>query len=338
MTWTEDLPSLGPLAEAGPACRALLHSGDSRSLGQLRERDRQFWSGWARARHPHGRGSALPRAGLQRLGPCVHCPPSCSSSLAAGAAFPARGAGASEEEDTAQGHTGSKGSQCRTPRVRADMARQAGAEAGRDRGEARSPAPRGGVGYQAETQPPCPAPPGTDGRAGAAASAGCPHPRVTGGRGCVAGPGLQACVPCRGRTRPRGRAGPTRRWAWLPSLEPSVAPLRGRSQRGPWALTLPPRRPQALNPYYGFQAFSIALWLADHYYWYALCILLVSAVSICCPSQDQKGGWAGRWRRGRGVLGPPPTRALCPAPPAKPDPGGHGPAVCTGVRLQARGR
>lgn len=38
---------------------------------------------------------------------------------------------------------------------------------------------------------------------------------------------------------------------------------------------------QALNPYYGFQAFSIALWLADHYYWYALCIFLVSAISIC---------------------------------------------------------
>uniref|UniRef100_A0A8D1QB39 Polyamine-transporting ATPase 13A2 n=1 Tax=Sus scrofa TaxID=9823 RepID=A0A8D1QB39_PIG len=38
---------------------------------------------------------------------------------------------------------------------------------------------------------------------------------------------------------------------------------------------------EALNPYYGFQAFSIALWLADHYYWYALCIFLISAVSIC---------------------------------------------------------
>lgn len=38
---------------------------------------------------------------------------------------------------------------------------------------------------------------------------------------------------------------------------------------------------EALNPYYGFQAFSIALWLADHYYWYALCILLISAISIC---------------------------------------------------------
>ncbi|XP_046518674.1 polyamine-transporting ATPase 13A2 isoform X10 [Equus quagga] len=38
---------------------------------------------------------------------------------------------------------------------------------------------------------------------------------------------------------------------------------------------------EALTPYYGFQAFSIGLWLADHYYWYALCILLISTVSIC---------------------------------------------------------
>uniref|UniRef100_A0A8C3VY99 Polyamine-transporting ATPase 13A2 n=1 Tax=Catagonus wagneri TaxID=51154 RepID=A0A8C3VY99_9CETA len=38
---------------------------------------------------------------------------------------------------------------------------------------------------------------------------------------------------------------------------------------------------EALNPYYGFQAFSIGLWLADHYYWYALCIFLISTVSIC---------------------------------------------------------
>ncbi|XP_037354959.1 polyamine-transporting ATPase 13A2 isoform X2 [Talpa occidentalis] len=29
------------------------------------------------------------------------------------------------------------------------------------------------------------------------------------------------------------------------------------------------------------EAFSIGLWLADHYYWYALCIFLISAVSIC---------------------------------------------------------
>ncbi|XP_065733116.1 polyamine-transporting ATPase 13A2 [Phocoena phocoena] len=38
---------------------------------------------------------------------------------------------------------------------------------------------------------------------------------------------------------------------------------------------------EALNPYYGFQAFSIGLWLADYYYWYALCIFLISMVSIC---------------------------------------------------------
>nr|XP_058160286.1 polyamine-transporting ATPase 13A2 isoform X1 [Dasypus novemcinctus] len=38
---------------------------------------------------------------------------------------------------------------------------------------------------------------------------------------------------------------------------------------------------EALNPFYGFQAFSVTLWLADHYYWYALCILLISVVSIC---------------------------------------------------------
>ncbi|XP_054995393.1 polyamine-transporting ATPase 13A2 isoform X2 [Sorex araneus] len=38
---------------------------------------------------------------------------------------------------------------------------------------------------------------------------------------------------------------------------------------------------EALNPYYGFQAFSIGLWLADHYYWYALCIFLISTLSIC---------------------------------------------------------
>ncbi|XP_060056839.1 polyamine-transporting ATPase 13A2 isoform X1 [Erinaceus europaeus] len=38
---------------------------------------------------------------------------------------------------------------------------------------------------------------------------------------------------------------------------------------------------EALSPYYGFQAFSVGLWLADHYYWYALCILLISTVSIC---------------------------------------------------------
>ncbi|XP_027964031.1 cation-transporting ATPase 13A2 isoform X4 [Eumetopias jubatus] len=38
---------------------------------------------------------------------------------------------------------------------------------------------------------------------------------------------------------------------------------------------------EALSPYYGFQAFSIGLWLADHYYSYALCIFLISTASVC---------------------------------------------------------
>ncbi|XP_036900996.1 polyamine-transporting ATPase 13A2 isoform X6 [Sturnira hondurensis] len=56
---------------------------------------------------------------------------------------------------------------------------------------------------------------------------------------------------------------------------------------GPNAISIPVRSyprllvDEALNPYYGFQAFSIGLWLADHYYWYALCIFLISSVSIC---------------------------------------------------------
>lgn len=68
----------------------------------------------------------------------------------------------------------------------------------------------------------------------------------------------------------------------------------------PQALTLPPTLPQALNPYYGFQAFSIGLWLADHYYWYALCIFLISSVSICLSLyKTRKVGdvrWAGQGR------------------------------------------
>uniref|UniRef100_K9INU9 Putative cation-transporting atpase n=1 Tax=Desmodus rotundus TaxID=9430 RepID=K9INU9_DESRO len=56
---------------------------------------------------------------------------------------------------------------------------------------------------------------------------------------------------------------------------------------GPNVISVPVRSyPQllvdeALNPYYGFQAFSIGLWLADQYYWYALCIFLISSISIC---------------------------------------------------------
>ncbi|XP_069335504.1 polyamine-transporting ATPase 13A2 isoform X2 [Eulemur rufifrons] len=47
---------------------------------------------------------------------------------------------------------------------------------------------------------------------------------------------------------------------------------------GPNVISIPVKSyPQLLVD----EAFSIALWLADRYYWYALCIFLISAVSIC---------------------------------------------------------
>ena len=102
-----------------------------------------------------------------------------------------------------------------------------------------------------------------------------------------------------------------------------------------------PPLPQALNPYYGFQAFSIGLWLADYYYWYALCIFLISVVSICVSIYKTRKVCGVRWKgQGRRCpRGPPPTHSLLvPLPTAKPDSEGHGPAVCTGVRVPAWGR
>ncbi|KAK7884763.1 hypothetical protein WMY93_027886 [Mugilogobius chulae] len=37
---------------------------------------------------------------------------------------------------------------------------------------------------------------------------------------------------------------------------------------------------EVLNPFYIFQLFSIALWLSDNYYYYAVCILVISLISI----------------------------------------------------------
>lgn len=37
---------------------------------------------------------------------------------------------------------------------------------------------------------------------------------------------------------------------------------------------------QVLNPFYVFQVFSIILWMSDKYYYYAVCIFLISLISI----------------------------------------------------------
>ncbi|KAF4078076.1 hypothetical protein AMELA_G00195310 [Ameiurus melas] len=38
---------------------------------------------------------------------------------------------------------------------------------------------------------------------------------------------------------------------------------------------------EVLNPFYIFQVFSIVLWMSDNYYFYAVCIFLISFISIC---------------------------------------------------------
>lgn len=81
---------------------------------------------------------------------------------------------------------------------------------------------------------------------------------------------------------------------------------------------LPPAPPpQALTPYYGFQAFSIGLWLADHYYWYALCILLISTVSICLSLYKTRKVGGGKWTgQGREVPEGASVHPLPACPPA----------------------
>lgn len=37
---------------------------------------------------------------------------------------------------------------------------------------------------------------------------------------------------------------------------------------------------EVFNPFYLFQAFSIVLWSADEYYYYAACVLFLTAVSV----------------------------------------------------------
>uniref|UniRef100_A0A8C4H1C9 ATPase cation transporting 13A2 n=1 Tax=Dicentrarchus labrax TaxID=13489 RepID=A0A8C4H1C9_DICLA len=38
---------------------------------------------------------------------------------------------------------------------------------------------------------------------------------------------------------------------------------------------------EVLNPFYMFQLFSITLWMIDHYFVYAICIFIISVLSIC---------------------------------------------------------
>lgn len=97
--------------------------------------------------------------------------------------------------------------------------------------------------------------------------------------------------------------GPSWGWAALGAAGPDAA--------------FPPF-PQALNPYYGFQAFSIGLWLADRYYSYALCILFISTASICLSLYKTRKVGGVRWL-GRGQAGPqgshhPPTPYVSPCP------------------------
>ncbi|CAN3363072.1 vacuolar cation-transporting ATPase Ypk9p [Diutina catenulata] len=46
---------------------------------------------------------------------------------------------------------------------------------------------------------------------------------------------------------------------------------------------------EVLHPFYVFQVFSVFLWLADDYYYYASCIFLISAISIANSLVETKG-------------------------------------------------
>ncbi|XP_059188921.1 cation-transporting ATPase 13A2 isoform X2 [Centropristis striata] len=43
---------------------------------------------------------------------------------------------------------------------------------------------------------------------------------------------------------------------------------------------------EVLNPFYVFQVFSVTLWLIDHYYFYAICIIVISIISIIISLYD----------------------------------------------------
>ncbi|KAG2459354.1 AT132 ATPase, partial [Polypterus senegalus] len=47
-----------------------------------------------------------------------------------------------------------------------------------------------------------------------------------------------------------------------------------------WRDTVQLHKEQVLNPFYLFQIFSIILWMCDNYYYYAVCIFIISVISI----------------------------------------------------------
>lgn len=47
-------------------------------------------------------------------------------------------------------------------------------------------------------------------------------------------------------------------------------------------------RTEIVNPFYLFQIFSVTLWCFDDYYYYASCVLFLTAVSIFCSLRETR--------------------------------------------------
>ena len=70
----------------------------------------------------------------------------------------------------------------------------------------------------------------------------------------------------------------------------------------PSHLPYPPASPlQALHPFYVFEVVTVAFWMADAYYYYSGCILLIQAISITISMVQTRRVSKGRGRAGQGV-------------------------------------
>ena len=70
----------------------------------------------------------------------------------------------------------------------------------------------------------------------------------------------------------------------------------------PSHLPHPPAPPlQALHPFYVFEVVTVAFWMADAYYYYSGCILLIQAISIAISMVQTRRVSKGRGRPGGGV-------------------------------------